>query len=419
MKQRIWIINHYATDQLFRRAGRHYWFAKYLHQLGYSPTIFCCNVKHNNDGFFFPNNDSWTIHETPDGFSSVVIGSTPYTGNGLSRIRNMVVFSWNLLRTTTEYAKQHGKPDVILASSVHPLTVIVGEWIARKMKVPCIAEIRDLWPESIFAFYPEKKSGTLAALLYAGERWMYKRADAIIFTMEGGKDYLSEKGWTGTQKNQIHPSKVFHINNGVDLESNRQNLQTHYLNDSDLDDESLYKVVYTGSLGRANSMGLMLDTAKLLTDSNVCFLVWGEGPEAEALIERCKMEKIENVVFKGAIDRRFVPSILARSDLNFFVLEDSSLYRYGLSLNKSFEYLASGKPMMIVGNAEHTVFDEYACGIHIKNRSAEAFADGIRAIQELPPGDYEELCLNSIAAAKAYDVRVLTSKLRDIIERVE
>ena len=44
------------------------------------------------------------------------------------------------------------KPDIIIASSVHPLTMVAGIKIARKLKIPCICEIRDLWPEAIFSF---------------------------------------------------------------------------------------------------------------------------------------------------------------------------------------------------------------------------------------------------------------------------
>ena len=34
---------------------------------------------------------------------------------------------------------------------VHPLTLVAGIKIGKKLKVPCICEIRDLWPESFIA----------------------------------------------------------------------------------------------------------------------------------------------------------------------------------------------------------------------------------------------------------------------------
>jgi hypothetical protein len=64
----------------------------------------------------------------------------------------MTLFYKNLIPTAHDYAKAHGRPDVIIASSVHPLTMVAGIRIAKRMKIPCICEIRDLWPEAIFQF---------------------------------------------------------------------------------------------------------------------------------------------------------------------------------------------------------------------------------------------------------------------------
>lgn len=212
-------MNHYATDMLINQGGRHYWFAKYLKKQGYEPVIFSCNVQHGKEGTsnFFDEDGLWHLHEAPDGFPFVVIRSTFYSGKGIERVRNMAVFAWNLVRTFKEYAKDFCKPNVILASSVHPLTILAGEYIAKKMKVPCIAEVRDLWPESIYTYCPNKKKSLLANLLYAVEKHIYKAADSIVFTMEGGRDYIIEKGWDREHRGPIDLKKVYYINNGVDL----------------------------------------------------------------------------------------------------------------------------------------------------------------------------------------------------------
>ena len=38
------------------------------------------------------------------------------------------------------------KPDVIMATSVHPFTCVAGILIAKKYHCPCVVEIADLWP---------------------------------------------------------------------------------------------------------------------------------------------------------------------------------------------------------------------------------------------------------------------------------
>ena len=146
----------------------------------------------------------------------VFVKTVRYSGNGLQRIKNMLVFAWNLTAIAKEYSMIYGKPDLILASSVHPLTLVAGLKIAKRFRIPCICEIRDLWPEAIFAFNKVEEKSILGKILTAGEHWIYKQADALIFTKEGDTDYIKEKKWDTEQGGDIDLSKAFYINSGVD-----------------------------------------------------------------------------------------------------------------------------------------------------------------------------------------------------------
>ena len=76
--------------------------------------------------------------------------------------------------------------------------------------------------------------------------------------MEGAYDYIVEQGW----ENEIPRSKVYHINNGVDLEQFDYNTEHFRVDDPDLDDPNTFKVVYTGSIRKANGLGILVDAAK-------------------------------------------------------------------------------------------------------------------------------------------------------------
>ena len=172
IKKNIWIMNHYATNMFFNKGGRHYWFSKYLLKNKYSPTIFCANTRHNNRSIVEIKKGKHEI-KTTEGIPYVFVKTTPYKSNNVQRIMNMWLFYRNLFPVTREYAKIYGKPDVILASSVHPLTLVAGIKIAKRFDVPCICEVRDLWPESLVAYDVLKKSNPLLKLLYAGEKSIY------------------------------------------------------------------------------------------------------------------------------------------------------------------------------------------------------------------------------------------------------
>lgn len=125
--------------------------AKYLKTQGYSPVIFCANVPFNKQEFIDTGSDRYSVDEV-DGIIYVFIKTIVAKGNGLKRVINMYLFFKNLLKVSKDFIDNGNKPDIILASSVHPLTLVAGEKIAKKIDVPCICEVRDFWPEVFFLY---------------------------------------------------------------------------------------------------------------------------------------------------------------------------------------------------------------------------------------------------------------------------
>ncbi|CAM5183420.1 Glycosyltransferase involved in cell wall bisynthesis OS=Ureibacillus acetophenoni OX=614649 GN=SAMN05877842_104131 PE=4 SV=1 [Ureibacillus acetophenoni] len=410
MKKKIWIFNHYATNMFTDRNGRHYAFAKYLLKSGHQPTIFCASTVHNADENFIHENQKYTTNQVDD-IPFVFIKTPSYEGNGQQRVKNMFHFYKNLFPVAKEYAKLYGKPDVILASSVHPLTCVAGIKIAKKLGIQCICEIRDLWPESIVDYGMLKEKSLLSRLMYMGEKWIYKKADKLIFTMEGGKDYIIERGWSKENGGPIDVSKVFHINNGVDLELFHLNRENFTFEDPDLNNPDLFKVVYAGSIRKANNVKKIVDIANVILQKgnhHIKFLIYGRGPERETLEEYCKEENIQNVEFKGYIEKRQVPYLLSKSNLNIMHIDNTNLKKYGASLNKMFEYFASGKPTITDCEFGYDLLKKYQCGIVIDGATKEQLAEAIIEISKPNSIEYETYCKNALIAASDYDFKVLT-----------
>ena len=80
-----------------------------------------------------------------------------------------------------------------------------------------IVEIRDLWPESIVAYKILNKENIIVKFLYFFEKWLYSKADRIVFTMEGGKEYIKDRKLNLNKRNKVNLDKVYHINNGISL----------------------------------------------------------------------------------------------------------------------------------------------------------------------------------------------------------
>lgn len=403
---RIWLINHYAVPPQYYPLARQNYFAKYLIEMGHDVTIFAASTVHNSDINLIEDNVLYK-EDKVDGIPYVYVKCKDYVGNGLKRIFNMLEFAIKFPKICAKYPK----PDAIVATSVTPMACAQGIRLARKYKCKGIAEIADLWPESIVAYGIAGKNNPAVVLLRILEKWIYKKSDAIIFTMEGAYDYIKEQNW----EHIIPKSKVFHINNGVDIEAYDYNKEHYLLNDADLSDANCFKVAYAGSIRKANNVDFILDIAKETKEYDIKYLIWGDGTEKERLMKRVHDENLYNVVFKGKVDKKYVPYIGSNADCNIFVLHENPLYRFGLSLNKSFEYLAAGKPILMVGDAEYSMVEQYNCGIHPHNLDAREVAKELINLSRSDENEYLKLCDNSRKAAKEYDFKVLTEKLLNVI----
>lgn len=419
---KIWLMNHYASNMYRDKAGRHYWFAKKLMEKGYDVTVFCATTLVNGDELVDTNLKKYVVKEC-DGIPFVFVKTVPAQGNGIKRIQNMGMFYMNLFPAAKSYAKNNGQPDVIIASSVHPLTMIAGIKISLRMKIPCICEIRDLWPEAIFSFGKAKEKSILGKMLIAGEHWIYRKANALIFTKEGDTDYLRERRWTLSQGGDIDLRKCYYINNGVDISACESRSKIMQLDDLELNDESAFNITYVGTIRPVNNVGNLLDAAKIINEKgeyqNVRFLIYGDGNQLEYLQNRVKKERIDNVKLKGYVNRQYVPYILSKSSINILnYAQNQYNWTRGNSSNKLFEYMASGKPIISTVRMGYSIIKRYKCGVELDEDTPQALAEQIMFFYNMKLEERIKIGENARKGATDFDFGVLTEKLIHVIESV-
>lgn len=418
MKKHVWILNHYAGGMLFDKGGRHYNFAKWLKKAGYEPVIFCCNAMHGKAERFYDTEDLWHAHQAEEiDVPFVFVRGRTYTGNGKQRVLNMVDFYRNVQKAAKEYAARNGKPDVIYASSVHPLTLVAGIRLAKHFGVECVCEVRDLWPESIVEFSSRlTKKNPLIRLLYQGEKWIYKKADKLIFTMAGGGNYITDQGWDTAHGGPIDLQKVYHINNGVELEKFNADREQFQIRDSDLEDPALFTVCFAGTLVRSNNIDGLLDLAKRLqTKPDIRFLIWGNGESREEMLDRIRDEHISNVLYKGTVEKKYIPYIVSHCSLNLMHAAPTGLYRYGASPNKLFDYFAAEKPILQDFTYYGDLVERYGCGA-VCEWDLDNVTAAVERLYSLSENARADIQSNCRAAAHDYDFAMLTKQLIQVIE---
>ena len=390
--------------------NRSYYLGKYLKRLGHEPTVFVGSHPHNTSLQLIDGKEKFLVYQN-DPYPWVLIKTKNYEGSRKKRAFAIFEFYRNMKKAV----KHFECPDVIIGSSAHPLASLLAIKLSRKYNCKGIIEIRDLWPESMVAYGIASKKSFIIKLLYKFEKYLYKNADSIIFTMENAYQYILDNGL----ENVVPAKKVFYLNNGVDLEDFENNKSKFTVADSDLEDPDVFKIVYTGSIRHVNNVGIILDAAKKIQNPKVRFLIWGDGDQLEFLKNRVSEEHIDNVVFKGRIAKRYIPYIVSHANINFSHNQESSVFKYGISFNKLFDFLAAGKPVLFDFKAAANPAIVNNAGFVCESNSPEDIAETIDRISSFSVKEFEPFGLNARKTAEKYSFEVLAEKLISIINDTE
>jgi glycosyltransferase involved in cell wall biosynthesis len=223
---------------------------------------------------------------------------------------------------------------------------------------------------------------------------------------------VKEKGWNSNGKWIVDLDKLYNLNNGVDLERYEIDKNENIIEDSDLNSKK-FKIIYAGSIGYSDQVSKIVYTAELLQKYNkeILFLIYGDGIEKKILEQYCVRKKINNVLFKGRVEKKYIPYILSKSNLNIFPFKQSNLSRFGASLNKLFDYLASSKPILSDCEFKYDIIIRYDAGIVIDNATTNEWAKAILNFYNMNNINYNNYCKNAYSAARDFDFKKLSNDL--------
>ena len=396
---------------------RHHNLAKYMDKTKYNVYIISSSAVHNSDFNFITGREKYKISNI-DGVNYVHIKTNQYKGNGVKRVFNILQFYLNTRKARKKLVKEIGKPDIIYASSPVPTAAVLGIQFAKKLKTKSIIEVRDLWPDSIVSFNVAKKNNILVKILYQIEKMMYIKADKLVFTMAGGKEFLQTKKY----KDKIDLSKVYNINNGVDIEQYEYNSKNYFIeDDKELNDTSTFKLLYAGSIRKAYNVRQILELAKKIQDNkfdNVRIYLYGNGNEKPEMIKYCEDNNIENVVFRDFVDNKYIPYIMSKCDICLLHGKNVDIFKYGTSQNKMFAYLFSGKPIISSFYNQYELIEKYGCGITLRNNTLDEYYDAFLKLYNNYEKDKKKYIVNDRKLLEQFDYKKLAKQLEDIIERI-
>jgi len=410
-KPMVWIISYFAGGPSYCPRIPDYSLAKYLREHGYDALVFAGSALHNTE-INFITDGSICREAMVDGVPFVYVHTRQYKSMKGESI-SFIDFYLNIMRCY----KRFGKPDIIMAAMPQPLSCLAGYRIAKKIGIPYITSIVDLWPLSIVEYAGFSNNHPAIRMMYAYEKWLYKKSDELVFTWEGAYDYIIDKGWDKA----IPRSKFHYINIGVDLKEFYNNMKTYQIDDPDLQDD-MFRVMYCGSVRTANDIGTVVSCAKSLNEDGyadkVRFIIYGDGPDRETLQKRCREEHISNVVFKGSIDKKYIPYVLSRSNLNILNLKPAKTQKYGNSSNKLFEYLAAGNPVIAnIDEGKYPIISKYQCGKVVKAGSSADYAKGVEFFMNMNEEEMSRYKERALETAKLFDTDEINRQWQEIMAK--
>lgn len=406
----LWVFNHYAEEPKTGTGLRHYHFARQLADRGWKVRIFAASTVHQSSCNFVSGREPY-VEKVIDGVSYVFISARPYEGNGKLRILNILDYVKGCRRQCGNFEK----PDVILASSVHPLAWYLGKHFASRYGVPWVCEVRDLWPEALIELGYVGRESAIAKSIRAYEKCFYKKSDALVFTMPGGPDYVESRGWTDV----ISPQKTHWISNGIDLKRFAQERSENVVENMGAGDSECFRLLYCGSLGETNALECFFGAMRILKERGVVDVelhIFGDGCRKEALERECADAGLSNVLFKGRVEKRYIPYLVSNADINLLAATKSNLQNYGCSFNKLYDYLAAGKPFISNVSFAYSDFEARGCCVVAENETE--IADAICSIKAMSKEDRDDMGRRCFELAKEYDFGILADRLIGVFDQV-
>jgi glycosyltransferase involved in cell wall biosynthesis len=353
---------------------RPYYMAREWIKLGHNVTIVAASFSHLRSKQ--PHITSSLQEEDIDGIRYIWLKTPSYSGNGLGRVRNMLCFIWKLYRYLPRITKNL-RPKAVIASSTYPLDIFPAYRLAKRFDAKLIFEVHDLWPLSPMELGQMSPHHPFIWVMQRGEDFACKHADRIISILPLANRHLETRGMAF--------EKFVHVPNGINIDEWKNNAvelppehQTFFK-----EHQGSFFVGYAGSFGLANALHYLISAAPMLQDKKIVFVLIGQGAEKTNLIRLTKKLKVDNVFFLPTISKISIPLCLNNFDCLIMTARRSKLCQYGISLNKIFDYMMSGRPIINAIEAGNDPVKEAGCGLSVEAENPEAIAKGIVKIYNM------------------------------------
>ena len=404
----IILMDHYAGSPAMGMEFRPYYMAREWVKKGHNVRIVGGDFSHLRIKNPKIRKDFTT--QTIDGIEYTWLRTGEYEGNGVKRAESMMRYVGKLYINAERIARAW-KPDVVIASSTYPLETYAAKKIAKCAGAKYIHEVHDMWPATLYEIGGMSKKHPFVVMMQAAENSAYKNCDELVALLPYTKKYMVKHG--------LASYKFHNIQNGI--------LSQEWADKQPLPDEHTqlfeklkdkFIVLYMGGHALSNALDILLDCAAQEKDSDIAFVLVGDGVEKPRLVKRKNDEKLDNVYFLPPVPKTMVPSLVEKADCSYMGALDSPLYRFGLCLNKMYDCMMAGKPIVCAINAPKTLVEQYDCGFMADPSDVETINSAVHKLKNMTKAQRDEMGQRGkTAVLENFTYEKLAQRFLDIMEK--
>lgn len=400
------LLIHQAFTSLDEPGGtRHHELARYLASQGHRVTIIASPISYLT-GKARSTKISWAEKQSDGDLITILRAYTYPTLHRSFAFRVISFFSFMVSSFLIGLGVKN--VDLVWGTSPPIFQGLTAWALARIKRVPFLFEVRDLWPAFAVAV-GVLRNPLLIRLSERLESFLYHRANLVVVNSPGFIKYVQSRG----------ASRVELVPNGTDTNMFNPNVdgaafrQSHELNGK-------FVVLYAGAHGLSNDLGTVLEAAKeLLLRKDITLVLLGDGKDKPALQAQATREGLDNILFLPPIPKVEMPTALAAADVCIAILKPVEMYKTTYP-NKVFDYMASGKPVVLaIDGVIREVIENAGGGIPVHPGDPHALSLAILHLADDPELAHSMGRQARIYVETHFDRIILASKLMEIMLGME
>ena len=160
-----------------------------------------------------------------------------------------------------------------------------------------------------------------------------------------------------------------------------------------------FNLCFFGSIHKTYNLDVLIDAIIDMKRDDIALTLIGPGHDKEELMKLAEGHE-DKVKFFEPIPKTSIPDLFNYIDASFVGAKSQRIFRFGICMNKLFDSMMGGKPILYMVDAPNNYVEKYNCGIVVTGESKEVLESSIIELLSLDKSKRNELGFNGHRAAK-------------------